>query len=162
MRNIGKPNHHPLEIHWSNNEKQRETKEKWGDWRGFVEIRERSMSVAIEEASWRSKRLRGDQWEISGGGDLRWWRVQGWILSTILLALFHAKFACILAISDPVFRWKSCKGSVWESVKNCSRLCKEIGTHGWNSWMARGYKPPEWCTRAKHAKSWSVTLAVTL
>ena len=34
------------------------------------------------------------------------------ILSTILLALFCAKFACILAISNPVFRWKSCKGSV--------------------------------------------------
>ena len=32
--------------------------------------------------------------------------------STILLALFHAKFACILAISNPVFRWESCKGSV--------------------------------------------------
>ena len=34
------------------------------------------------------------------------------ILSTILLALFRAKFACILAISNPVFMWESCKGSV--------------------------------------------------
>ena len=32
-------------------------------------------------------------------------------LSTILLALFRAKFACISAISNPVFRWDSCKGS---------------------------------------------------
>ena len=40
-------------------------------------------------------------------------RLQDWILSTILLALFSAKFACILAISNPVFRWESCRGSVW-------------------------------------------------
>ena len=32
-------------------------------------------------------------------------------LSTILLALFYVKFACILAINNPVFRWESCKGS---------------------------------------------------
>ena len=29
---------------------------------------------------------------------------------------FCAKFACILAISNPVFRWESCKGSVCEIV----------------------------------------------
>ena len=34
--------------------------------------------------------------------------------------------------------WESCKGSVWESVKNCSRLCKEAGTHDWISRVARG------------------------
>ena len=28
-----------------------------------------------------------------------------------LLALFRAKFACISAISNPVFRWVCCKGS---------------------------------------------------
>ena len=28
------------------------------------------------------------------------------------MALFHAKFACISAISNPIFRWDSCKGSV--------------------------------------------------
>ena len=61
-----------------------------------------------------------------------------------------------------MFRWESCKGSVWESVKNCSRLCKEIGTCGWISRVACGYKPPEWCTRAKHAKSWSVAPVVAL
>ena len=74
------------------------------------------------------------------------------------MALFRAKFASILAISNPVFRWESCKGSVWESVKNCSRLCKETGTHGWISQVTRSCKPPEWCIRAKHAKSWSVAL----
>ena len=62
-----------------------------------------------------------------------------WILSTILLALFRAKFACILAISNPVFRWESCKGSKWESVKKCSRLYKDTETHGWiRGWLATG------------------------
>ena len=56
----------------------------------------------------------------------------------ILLVLFRAKFACILAISNPVFRWKSCKDSVWESVKKCSRLCKEAGAHDWISRVSRG------------------------
>ena len=78
------------------------------------------------------------------------------------MALFRAKFACILAISNPIFRWESCKGSVWESVKNCSSLCKEAGRRGWISWVACSYKLPEWCTRAKHARSWSVMPAVAL
>ena len=76
------------------------------------------------------------------------------------MALFRAKFACILAIRNPVFRWESCKGSVWESVKNCSSVCKEAGTRGWISRVAHSYKPPDWSTRAKHARSWSVALAV--
>ena len=66
----------------------------------------------------------------------------------------------LVGISNPVFRWESCKGSVWESVKNCLRLCKETGTRGWISRVARSYKPPNWSTRAKHAKSWSVAPAV--
>ena len=78
------------------------------------------------------------------------------------MALFRAKFAWILAINNSVFRWESCKGSVWESVKNCSRLCKETGTRGWILRVARGCKSPEWCTRAKHARSWSVALVVAL
>ena len=76
------------------------------------------------------------------------------------IALFRAKFACILTIRNPVFRWESCKGSVWESVKNCSSVSKEAGTCGWISRVARGYKPPYWCTRAKHARSWNVVPAV--
>ena len=51
---------------------------------------------------------------------------------------------------------------MWESVKNCSSLCKEVGTRGWISWVAHGCKPPEWCTRAKHARSWSIVPAVAL
>ena len=85
---------------------------------------------------------------IAKGGDCK---VE--ILSTILLALFCAKFACILAISNPVFKWESCKGSVWESVKKCSRLCKEAGTHDWISRVAHGLQAARSCTRAKHAES---------
>ena len=48
------------------------------------------------------------------------------------------------------------------TLKNCSRLCKEVGTHGWISRVARGCKLLEWCTRAKHVRSWSVALAVAL
>ena len=76
------------------------------------------------------------------------------------MALFRAKFVYIFAIRNPVFRWESCKGSVWESVKNCSNVCKEAGTRGWISQVAHGYKLPDWSTRAKHAKSWSVALAI--
>ena len=56
----------------------------------------------------------------------------------MLLALFRTKFACILAISNPVFRWESRKGSVWESVKKYPKLCKEVGTRDWISRVARG------------------------
>ena len=41
-------------------------------------------------------------------------------------------------------------------MKNCSSVCKEAGTPGWIS----SRKPPNWSTRAKHARSWSVALAV--
>ena len=76
--------------------------------------------------------------------------LEDWILSTILLALFRAKFACILAISNPVFRWESCKGSVWESVKKCSRFWKEERTRDWILQVARGLEAARSCTRAKH------------
>ena len=66
-----------------------------------------------------------------------------------MLVLFRAKFACNLAISNPVFRWKSCKGSVWESVKKCSSLCKVARTR---DWIARGLQAARSCTHAKHAE----------
>ena len=70
----------------------------------------------------------------------------------MLLALFRAKFACNLAISNPVFRWESCKDSVWKSVKKCSKLCSEAGTRSWISPMARGLQAARRCTRVKHAE----------
>ena len=81
----------------------------------------------------------------------------GWILSTNLLALFHAKFAYILAISNPVFRWDSCKGSMWESVKKCSRLCKDTRTRDWISRVGHDLQAARSCISAKHTRSWSVS-----
>ena len=79
------------------------------------------------------------------------------------MALFRAKFAYNLVISNPVFRWESCKGSVWESVKKCLSLCKVVGTRDWNLRVAHGWQAARWCTRVKHAEkmnshaSWSTT-----
>ena len=76
---------------------------------------------------------------------------------------FVPKFVCNLAISNPVFRWESCKGSVWESVKKCWNLCKVVGTHDWISRVAHGLQATRSCTHAKHAEklkrhaSWSTT-----
>ena len=69
-----------------------------------------------------------------------------------MLALFRAKFARNLAISHPIFRWELYKGSVWESVKKCSKLCSEAGTCGWISQVARGLQAARRCTRVKHAE----------
>ena len=79
------------------------------------------------------------------------------------MALFCVKFACNLAISNPVFRWESCNGSVWECVKKCSSLCKVAGSRDWDSRLACGWQAARWCTWVKHAEkmnsqaSWSTT-----
>ena len=80
-----------------------------------------------------------------------------------VLALFRDKFTCNTALRNPVFRWESCKGSVWESVKKCSRLCSKAESRGLISREARGLQAAKSCTRAKHAgqlnshASWSTT-----
>ena len=68
------------------------------------------------------------------------------------MALFSVKFACNLAISNSIFKWESCKGSVWESVKKCSKLCNETGTHDCISRVARGLQAARRCTRVKHVE----------
>ena len=83
-------------------------------------------------------------------------------MSTILLALFHAKFSCILTISNPVFRWESCKGCEWKSVKKCSRLCMDAETRGWtHRWLATG-KSPKLAHVWSMQGSWRVMPAVAL
>ena len=42
-----------------------------------------------------------------------------------VLASFRVKFACISAISYPVFMWDLCKGSVRESVKKIQNVCTQ-------------------------------------
>ena len=59
-----------------------------------------------------------------------------------VLALFHVKFACILAIRYPVFRWESCKSCVGESVK-ISSVCAfmSILATGTCYWLATNNSP---------------------
>ena len=83
-------------------------------------------------------------------------------LSTILLALFHAKFYCISAISNPVFRWDSCKGSEWDSVKKCSRVCKKNRDSRLDLVGDSRLQATKSCSRARHARSWSITPAGAL
>ena len=78
------------------------------------------------------------------------------------MALFRAKFACILAISNPVFRWDSCKGSEWDSVKKCSRVCKKNRDSRLDLTGDSRLQATKSCTHARHAKSWSIMLAGAL
>ena len=79
------------------------------------------------------------------------------------MTLFYAKFSCNLAISNPEFRWESCKGNVWENVKKCSKLCSEAGTRDWILRVAQDLQATKNCTHAKHTEklkhhaSWSTT-----
>ena len=83
-------------------------------------------------------------------------------LSTIMLALFHTKFACISAVSNPVFRWDYCKGSEWDSVKKCSRVCKKNRDSQLDLSGDSRLQAVRNCSRARHARSWSVTPAGAL
>ena len=79
-----------------------------------------------------------------------------------VLALFCAKFVCNLAIRYPVFRWESCKGYVWESVK-ISNVCafKSILATRTHEWLMTNDSPKchtcETCRILKGPDSWSTT-----
>ena len=83
-------------------------------------------------------------------------------LFNYVLALFRIKFACNLAIRYLVFRWESCKGCVWESVKNSS-VCaiKSILATRTHEWLATEDLPKchtcEACRKLKGHDSWSTT-----
>ena len=68
------------------------------------------------------------------------------------VGIIPCQFAYNLALRNPVFRWESCKGSVCESVKKCSRLWTEAVTCNWISGVARNWQAARRCTRMKHAK----------
>ena len=86
-----------------------------------------------------------------------------------VLALFYAKFACILAIRYPVFRWELCKGFVWKSVKKTQDVCipRSLATGyqgvsrldlATDSWLAGGQNG----IRVKHAGNWRFTIVGAL
>ena len=62
------------------------------------------------------------------------------------------QFGCNSVHRNLVFRWKSCKGSVWESVKKCSKLCTEVGTRDWILRVACDWQAARGCTRVKHTE----------
>ena len=69
------------------------------------------------------------------------------------------QFACNSAFRNLVFRWESCKGSVWESVKKSSRVCTQQGL----ATGSRNWQVGKGGTRVKHVGelkshiSWSTT-----
>ena len=79
-----------------------------------------------------------------------------------MLALFRAKFACISVISNPVFRWDSCKGSEGDSVKKCSRVCKKNRDSRLDLVGDLWLQAVRSCTHARHARNWSVMPAGAL
>ena len=65
------------------------------------------------------------------------------------------------AFRNPVFRWESCKGSVWESVKKKLKSVHSAGPLDWILRLAVGKLPKEahvWSMQ----KSWSVALTRAL
>ena len=69
-----------------------------------------------------------------------------------MLALLRAKFACNSAIRYSVFRWKSYKDCVWESVKNSS-VCAIKSTLVTDD--SPKYHTCEACRKLKGHDSWS-------
>ena len=63
-----------------------------------------------------------------------------------VLTLFHAKFACNLAIRYPIFRWELCKGSVRKSMKKAQEVCTQEEPRDWISRLASHQNG----TRVKH------------
>ena len=64
------------------------------------------------------------------------------------MALFRAKFVCILAIRNPVFRWESRKGSVCERVWRIAQVCAKQATKLKHTCQA--------CQKLKHHASCSL------
>ena len=67
------------------------------------------------------------------------------------MALFRTKFACNSAFRNSVFRWESCKGSVWESVKKNSSLCTQQVAHDWILRLAHDLQVAKSGTCVEHA-----------
>ena len=65
--------------------------------------------------------------------------------------LLGGVFACNSALRNLVFMWKSCKGSVWESVKKSSKVCNSTESRDWISQQALGWQVAKAGTRVKHA-----------
>ena len=79
-----------------------------------------------------------------------------------LLALFHAKFACILVFSNPIFRWACCKGSKWDRVKFAQECARKQRLAAWpRGWLAAASRQTQHtcqaCQKMNNHASWSTT-----
>ena len=79
-----------------------------------------------------------------------------------MLALFRAKFACISAFSNPVFRWDCCKGSEWDRVLNAQECARKqslaTGSRGWLAASScQKQHTCQACQKLKSHVSWSTT-----
>ena len=94
---------------------------------------------------------------------LVWFGIVRLNLINYFAGFIPCQFACNSTFRNLVFRWESCKGSVWESVKKSSRLCTQQGTRNWILRHARDLQVAKGCTRVKHVEklnshaSWSTT-----
>ena len=68
------------------------------------------------------------------------------------MALFRAKIVCNSAFRNFVFRWESCKGSVWKIVKKKLKSVHSAGPRDWISLLARDLQVAKASTHVKHAK----------
>ena len=70
------------------------------------------------------------------------------------MALFRTKFACKSIFRNLVFRWESCKGSVWENVKKKLKSVHLVGPRDWISQLAsrQSWHTYEACRGAKESR----------
>ena len=94
---------------------------------------------------------------IAKGGDCKveFNQLSCWLYSVSnLLVIQHLEI---------LFRWESCKGSVWENVKEKLKSVHSTTPRDWISWLAHGWQVTKVDTRVKHVEklkshaSWSIT-----
>ena len=78
------------------------------------------------------------------------------------VGFISGQFACNSAFRNPIFRWESCKSSVWESVKKSLSVCTQIGPRGWISRLARSWQVAKLVHVWSMQGSWRVMPAVAL
>ena len=74
------------------------------------------------------------------------------------VGFISCQFACNLAFRNPIFRWESCKGSVWESVNKSSKVCNSAGPCNWLTACKSPKQAHVWSMQG----SWRVTPTVAL
>ena len=78
------------------------------------------------------------------------------------VGFISCQFACNSTLRNPVFRWESCKGIVWESEENAQDCALKQGlATGSCEWLATG-KSPEDAHEWSMQRSWTIMPTVAL